>query len=156
MYLHGHLHPYTHMCHISMHIFQHFMYPIKCEEFHRTYLGCHSTPPGGHPKLLYLTGWHYQCNIDWVHRNLVTKHRSKCPTRLPDYTTTKADRFNRGTWRENIYERQKDDRRRYHKGTIKSRWFFDKFTKTNKEKYTGATSNAVNPKYSMSDGIHRI
>jgi hypothetical protein len=38
--------PHTHLCHIRLNIFQHFMYPIKYGACHRTHMGCHSTLPG--------------------------------------------------------------------------------------------------------------
>jgi hypothetical protein len=31
---------------------------------HHIHLGCHSTPPRGHPKHLFLTGWRHQCKTD--------------------------------------------------------------------------------------------
>jgi hypothetical protein len=48
-YLHGHLHPHIHLCHISIHTCHRHMSRIKCGVCHHIHLGCHSTPLGGHP-----------------------------------------------------------------------------------------------------------
>jgi hypothetical protein len=64
MYLHGHLHPYTHLRHINMHTYHHHISQIKCRLCHHIHMGCHGTPLGGHPKLLYLIGWHLQYKAD--------------------------------------------------------------------------------------------
>jgi hypothetical protein len=48
--------PLIHLCHIHTHTYLHHMSQIKCGACHHIHLGCHSTPPGGHPKHLFLTG----------------------------------------------------------------------------------------------------
>jgi hypothetical protein len=67
-----------------------------------------TVPCLGHPKIQYLIGWDHQCKTDWVHLNLVTRHRSIKIVGLL------IDRSDMGTWRENIYEHQEDDIQRYH------------------------------------------
>jgi hypothetical protein len=111
MYLHGYLHPHSHLCHISMHIFQHFMYPIKCGPCHCTHLGYHGTTLGGTPNFCI-----WQVDTTSTRSIEFTSNWSLVigPARLPDYSTTKADRFDKETWRDNIYELQEDNRRRYH------------------------------------------
>jgi hypothetical protein len=67
--------PYQ-QCHTNMHTYHHLMSQIKCGAHHHICMGCHSTPLGEHPKLLYLTGWRRQYKTDWSRLNLVTRHRS--------------------------------------------------------------------------------
>jgi hypothetical protein len=86
-YLHRHLHPHIHLCHINIHTCHHHMSRIKCGVCHHIHLGCHSTPLGGHPKHLYSSGWHLQSVTQSFHQ---AQAQQDCRTTRPQRPTNPA------------------------------------------------------------------
>jgi hypothetical protein len=107
-YLHGHLRPHIHLCHINIHTCHHHISRIKCGACHHTHLGCLSTLLGGTPNICIKQGGTSSTRSIGHHS---IQSSGTGPARLPDHSAAKANQSSRGAYRYNL---QQDDKRRRH------------------------------------------
>jgi hypothetical protein len=93
IYLHGHLHPHIHLCHINIHTCHCHMSPIKCG--HATILIWDAPIPRlrGTPNI-YIQQGGTSSTRPIGHHSIQSSGID--PARLPDHSATKADQSDRG------------------------------------------------------------
>jgi hypothetical protein len=100
--------PHIHLCHMHTHTYLHHMSQIKCGTCHHIHLGCHSTPLGGTPNICIR-------QVSTTSTRPIERRSIRSPdtgpTRLPDYSASKADQSGRGAY---TCSDRKNNKKGYH------------------------------------------